>query len=927
VQADVLIVTVTKVESKAVREVFEKATGQPAKNLPIGAKMYRDLGSVNSTRVFMVRSEMGAGGLGAAQQTVAKGIADLSPSAVIMVGIAFGVDDKKQAIGDVLVSQGLMLYDLQRVGTGDDGSANIISRGDRPPASAWLVDRLRNADEDWREPRASVRFGRILSGEKLVDNIDFRGQLRKFEPEAIGGEMEGAGLYSACQESKTDWILVKGICDWADGKKAENRDERQKLAAQNAASFVLHALQQAPLRRETESFRRHLLPAPLGYATEVYGPATRQKSRSTLPQQPYFFGREKELAIIADALAPESRSWGALIDGPGGIGKTALAIRAAYLAPDEHFSDKIFLSAKKRELTPSGEKPLEDFMLPNYLSLLTELAKELGEDELSRTKPNERANEVRRALADKNALIIIDNVESFEEPEQVRLYQFLSRLPGTCKAIVTSRRRSDIDARVIRLDRLLLKEALDLMAELAKTNKYLAKSSQKEWRDLYEITQGNPLLIKWAVGQLGRQGSQCRTIAEAYKFLQSAPKDNDPLEYIFGDLVDTFSESETAALAALVHFTQPAKVEWIAQLARLGPQAAQTALEDLTDRALLVSDERSHTFFLPPLTATFLRRTRPEAVATTAGRLADRAHALAMEHGHKKFEAFQNLEAEWPTISAALLIILNGENERLQSLCDALHSFLNFSGRWDEWLFLSDQAEKKALAVSDFYHAGWRASEVGWAYHLRRQSAGTLECAARCESHWRKAGAGARERALALSLRGNGYQLARNYPAAIAAYREALELDRALAPESMDVAADLNALASVELNADDYAASKRDFREALRIARRHKDREGIANYTGNLAEWALSRQDWLGAEALARKALKAAEGVGRIELIASDCRRVAVALARQGRNRDGLPFARRAFEIATKLGQLDDIKRAEAALKECEDGTCSQSRA
>jgi hypothetical protein len=87
----------------------------------------------------------------------------------------------------------------------------------------------------------------VLTGEKLVDNIDFRDQLRSFEPEAIGGEMEGAGLYVACQDKKVDWILVKAICDWADGNKAQDKDVRQQTAAQNAAAFVLEALQIAAI--------------------------------------------------------------------------------------------------------------------------------------------------------------------------------------------------------------------------------------------------------------------------------------------------------------------------------------------------------------------------------------------------------------------------------------------------------------------------------------------------------------------------------------------------------------------------------------------------------------------------------------------------------------------------------------------------------
>jgi serine kinase of HPr protein (carbohydrate metabolism regulator) len=53
---------------------------------------------------------------------------------------------------------------------------------------------------------------------------------------------------------------------------------------------------------------------------------------NTLPQETFFVGREKELEIIKSALSPDSRTWGALIDGPGGIGKTALAINAAHKA-------------------------------------------------------------------------------------------------------------------------------------------------------------------------------------------------------------------------------------------------------------------------------------------------------------------------------------------------------------------------------------------------------------------------------------------------------------------------------------------------------------------------------------------------------------------------------------------------------------------
>jgi hypothetical protein len=200
---------------------------------------------------------------------------------------------------------------------------------------------------------------------------------------------------------------------------------------------------------------------------------------NTLPRLGYFVGREKELKTIASALSPETRTWGALIDGPGGIGKTALAIKAAHDAPAELFERKIFITAKVRELTAEGEAKLTDFTRPTYLAMLDELGKELGADGLEKLAPDERPNELRLALAGKKALIIFDNLETLPEEERTRLFQFLSRLPEGNKAIVTSRRRTDVDARIVRLDRLSHDEAMQLIAELAKKYPRLPAPHQK----------------------------------------------------------------------------------------------------------------------------------------------------------------------------------------------------------------------------------------------------------------------------------------------------------------------------------------------------------------------------------------------------------------------------------------------------------------
>ena len=156
---------------------------------------------------------------------------------------------------------------------------------------------------------------------------------------------------------------------------------------------------------------------------------------------------------------------------------------------------------------------------------------------------------------------------------------------------------------------------------------------------------------------------------------------------------------------------------------------------------------------------------------------------------------------------------------------------------------------------------------------------------------------GARERAFAIQLRGVGHRLKKDYPAAIADYREALELHRSLSAESADVASALNGLAGAERNSGDVEAAERDFRESLRIARAVGDAVGVAICTGNLAELALDRKDWPEAETLAREALTlAAKPSPYQELIAANCRYLAQALVRQGKAAEALSYARRAVE-------------------------------
>ena len=232
----VLLLTVNRNETKALLAAFKEFTQKEPVNHSIDDRIYAELGTLHGVPVFHALTAMGSGGVGASQQGVDKAIRALRPTMVIAVGVAFGLDANKQNIGDILVSRQISLYESQRV-----GKKSIVPRGDQPRAATRLLDLLERADQTTWEG-AEVTFGLIISGEKLVDNKAFRNSLVRKHPSAIGGEMEGAGIYVACEEHNVPWVLVKGICDFGDGDKATDKKERQSRAATNAAEFVLHSL-------------------------------------------------------------------------------------------------------------------------------------------------------------------------------------------------------------------------------------------------------------------------------------------------------------------------------------------------------------------------------------------------------------------------------------------------------------------------------------------------------------------------------------------------------------------------------------------------------------------------------------------------------------------------------------------------------------
>lgn len=234
-----LIITANNIESFHVHQAMTAAPGfDDVLKIPHKMQTYFVGNFGQYTAVHVQCGDMGNMRANGSILTVTNAISDWKPKALVMIGVAMGINEEKQNIGDVLISEAIIPYEIQKL-----GKAGTLQRNEIVAPGPVLLDRFKNvtgwsniiADDNTVSKKL---VGHILSGEKLIDNLSERNKILKRFGHAIGAEMEGAGLYSACRNSGLhEWILVKGICDYGDGNKGVDKQARQNIAAQAAVSI------------------------------------------------------------------------------------------------------------------------------------------------------------------------------------------------------------------------------------------------------------------------------------------------------------------------------------------------------------------------------------------------------------------------------------------------------------------------------------------------------------------------------------------------------------------------------------------------------------------------------------------------------------------------------------------------------------------
>ena len=246
----VLLMTATEIELRGVMGYLEPKDGnekiiETYTDAEAGKKRFY-IGKYGQCPVAVGMSAPGKAQQGPIDATyvTTKLMNTVKPRYVIAVGICYGMDKSKASSGDVIVANLICDYTNLRVGDKD----TLQPRGEILPVGATLLQVFSSPvgyshTQDGK--KVEVHCCPFIARPDLVDSPKYKEELKRLRPDALGGEMEGAGIMAAVKndtsEYKVEAIIIKAICDWGDGKKSEAADWKP-FSSHAVARYVHHQM-------------------------------------------------------------------------------------------------------------------------------------------------------------------------------------------------------------------------------------------------------------------------------------------------------------------------------------------------------------------------------------------------------------------------------------------------------------------------------------------------------------------------------------------------------------------------------------------------------------------------------------------------------------------------------------------------------------
>ncbi|WP_199041723.1 tetratricopeptide repeat protein [Glycomyces salinus] len=444
---------------------------------------------------------------------------------------------------------------------------------------------------------------------------------------------------------------------------------------------------------------------------EPEGDGRQTPVRQTPSPPPDFVGRERELHQVLEALGTDRPRTGSetpaqivAVNGPAGVGKTALALQAASRLRDRYPDGQLYTDL--HGVTGAPLTPME--VLGRFLRALGVPGGRIGADEA------EAAALLRGELAGRRMLVVLDNARDAGQVAP------LLPGPGACAVLVTGRRRLNdlVGATVIDLPTLPFADALDLLAATAGEQRIAAEP--RAARQLAAACGHLPLALRIAGARLA--GRRAWTAADLAGRLRDEGRRLSELTAGTSSVLASFhlsyqDLSETAQRAFRLCALHPGDdfgLDAVAAMLGVDPADADLILDELLDTNML-------------LQYTADRFRYHDLLGLYAARLLD-------EDAPERYEADRDRYYQWclRTVTAAMEWVY--PQLVRWSTCDDREAVFETQEAALDWLDTEAPALVALLeAIDTTVHSGlaWRiADQLRGYFFLHRQSDRWLRSAA-----------------------------------------------------------------------------------------------------------------------------------------------------------------------------------------------------